>query len=384
MISHYAHLDFESVKLSKYSSAAIIATFVFMPEKKTIMVAALHWGLGHATRCIPVVRELLERDFNVLLASDGAALMLLQKEFPQLEAIELPSYNIRYPKNRFFFKLKIILQLPRIIKVISLEKQIVAQLVAENKIHALISDNRFGVRNQKIPSVFITHQLNVLTGSTSFFSSKIHLRIIKRFDACWVPDRDDPVNNLSGKLGHLKKNILPVKYIGILSRMQKRDIPKTIDILILISGPEPQRTALEEMLKPLFKNSKKRVLMIRGIVEANQKNESFGSIEMVNYMTSMELEETINKSELVICRSGYSSIMDLTVLGKKVFFLPTPGQYEQEYLAKHLSKLGVAPFCQQKDFEVEALNKTMVYKGLKTLKPTKVDYTELFALFKGK
>lgn len=371
------------VKLRKYTSVAIIATFVFMPKKKTIMVAPLHWGLGHATRCIPIIRALLDQNFNVLLASDGAALILLQKEFPQLEAIELPSYNISYPKNQIFFKWNMLLQLPRIKKTIASEKRIVAQLVSEDKIHGIISDNRFGVRNNKITSVYITHQLKVLTGNTSFLSSKMHQRIIKKFDVCWVPDTDELIMNLSGKLGHLEKNVLPVKYIGFLSRMKTQEIPKTIDILILISGPEPQRTALEVMLKFLFKNSKKRILMIRGVIEADQKWESFGSIEIVNYMIGAELEETINKSEVVICRSGYTSIMDLTVLEKKAFFIPTPGQYEQEYLAKHLNKLEVVPFCNQKNFELEELNKIAVYKGLKTLTPSEVDFSELFALFKS-
>ncbi len=347
------------------------------------MVAPLHWGLGHATRCIPIIRALLDHNYHVLLASDGAALMLLQKEFPQLEAIELPSYNISYPKIRILFKWKMLLQIPKVKKIIASEKRIVAQLVSEDKIQGIISDNRFGVRNNKIPSVFITHQLNVLSGNTSFFSSKVHQRIIKKFNICWVPDTNEVIKNLSGKLGHPTKNDLAVNYIGVLSRMKKQEVSKTIDILILISGPEPQRTALEEMLKPLFEKSKKRVIMIRGVVEENQKWETLGSIELVNYMTSSELEETINKSEIVICRSGYTTIMDLTVLEKKVFFIPTPGQYEQEYLAKHLKKLGVAPFCKQNNFKLEELDKVAVYKGLSTLTSSEVNYSELFAPFKS-
>lgn len=366
----------------KYPSVAIIATFVFMPNKKTIMVAPLHWGLGHATRCIPIIRELLAHNFSVLLASDGAALMLLQKEFPELEAIKLPSYNIKYPKNGIFFKWKMFVQFPKIQKTIASEREIVEQLVSENKIQGIISDNRFGVRSEKIPSVFITHQLNVLTGSTSFFSSKVHQKIISKFDVCWVPDVDDFSSNLSGRLGHLEKDIFPVKYIGILSRIKKQELAKKIAILILISGPEPQRSVFEKMLKSVFQNSNKRVLMIRGVVEAEQKWESFGSIEIVNYMASLELEETINKSEVVICRSGYTTIMDLTILGKKAFFIPTPGQYEQEYLANRLDSLGIVPSCKQKDFKLEKLNRIGSYQGLQTLAQHPIDFAELFDLFK--
>ncbi|WP_310994085.1 glycosyltransferase [Aequorivita marina] len=355
-----------------------------MPKPKTVLVAPLHWGLGHATRCIPIIRALQTQGFKVLLASDGAALHLLRKEFPLLETVELPSYNITYPKNGNLFKWKILLQVSQIRKTIASEEKIVERLVSENKIQGIISDNRFGVHNKRIPSVYITHQLNVLTGSTTFFSSKMHQRIIRKFDRCWVPDTEDSHNNLSGKLGHVTKSDLPIKYIDILSRMEKRKIPQSISILILISGPEPQRTALEETLKPLFKNSEKRVVMVQGKVEANQKWTTFGNIEIVNYMTSPELEETLNKTELVICRSGYTTIMDLTMLGKKAFFIPTPGQYEQEYLAVYLEKLGLAPYAKQQELQLDDLDKLTAYKGLGSVGTKPVDFSELFTLFKGK
>tara|TARA_R110002012_G_scaffold70712_1_gene182009 strand:+ start:136079 stop:137200 length:1122 start_codon:yes stop_codon:yes gene_type:complete len=372
------------VKLRKYNAAAIIATFVFMPKKKTILVAPLHWGLGHATRCIPLIRALTEHNFNVLLASDGAALVLLQKEFPDLEAVELPPYNITYPKKGSHFKWKILLKFPQIKKTLNAEKKLVDQLVKDGKIQGIISDNRFGVRNSNVPSVFITHQLNVLTGSTSFFTSKMHQKIIKKFDACWVPDVDDVVMNLSGKLGHLKKEPFPIKYIGVLSRMEKKELPKTIDVLLLLSGPEPQRSMFEEKLKNVFKRSGKKILLVRGLVEKTQKWGRFENIEMVNFMQSEELEETINKSEIIVSRSGYTTIMDLTILEKKAFLVPTPGQYEQEYLAKRLKSLGIAPSCKQEKFKLKKLNKVAVYKGLKTLSQESVNYSDLFSLFEGK
>ncbi|MBK5212583.1 MAG: glycosyltransferase [Flavobacteriaceae bacterium] len=354
-----------------------------MPKKKTVLVAPLHWGLGHAARCIPIIRALLEHNFNVLLASDGSALLLLQKEFPELESLELPSYNITYPEKGSHFKWKMLLKLPQIQRTISAEKKIVKQLVAEGKIHGIISDNRFGVRNVSIPSVFMTHQLNVLTGSTSYFSSKIHQKIIKKFDSCWVPDSDDVVLNLSGKLGHLKQKTFPVEYIGILSRMKKKEVLITIDILILISGPEPQRTLFEDKMKETFKETEKNILMVCGVVEKEQKWQDFENIKTVNYMASEELESTINKSEIVISRSGYTTIMDLSMLEKKAFFIPTPGQYEQEYLAKRLKNLKIVPSCTQEKFNLENLNKVAFYKGLKTVSQKPVNFSELFSLFQG-
>lgn len=354
-----------------------------MPKKKTIMVAPLHWGLGHATRCIPIIRALLYHDFNVLLASDGAALLLLQKEFPHLAYVELPSYNISYSKKGNQLKWKLLLKLPHIQKTINAEHTILNEIVSKGEIDGIISDSRFGIRNKAVPSVFITHQLNVLTGKTSYFSSKMHQRIIKKFDVCWVPDVEDEAINLSGKLGHLKTKLFPVKYIGILSRMVKKEIPKTIEILAILSGPEPQRSILEEKLKDTFLNSDKEILIVQGIVEAEQKWQQLKGITLVNFMQSEDLETTINKSNLIISRSGYTTIMDLTVLEKKVFFIPTPGQGEQEYLAERLKNLRLVPYCKQSEFTLKKLSQVFDYKGLKSLGSNSINYSELFSLFQG-
>ncbi len=354
-----------------------------MSNKKTILVSPLYWGLGHATRCIPIIQELLKHNYNVLVASDGAALLLLQKEFPELKTIELPSYNITYPKKGSHFKWSILLKLPQIKKTMEAEKKLVKQLVKNKEIHGIISDNRFGVRNKKVPSVFITHQLNVLTGSTSVLSSKMHQEIIKKFDACWVPDVADTLLNLSGKLGHIETEAFTIKHIGVLSRMKKVELPKKTDILLLLSGPEPQRTMFEDKLKAAFKESDKSILMVRGVVEAQQKWEEYGSIKTVNFMQSKALETAINETEFVISRPGYTTVMDLAMLEKKAFFVPTPGQYEQEYLAKRLKNLGVVPSCKQEKFELSKLSEVPLYKGLKAFTQEAVDYSELFSLFQG-
>ena len=236
-------------------------------------MAPLHWGLGHATRCIPIIKALLKNGYNVLLASDGAALILLRKEFPNLPYVALPSYNITYPKKGAFFKVKLLLKAPFIQKIITSEKKVVEKLVAENKIQGIISDNRWGVRNKKVPSVIITHQLNVLSGNTSVISSKMHQNLLRKFDACWVPDLEGSIN-VSGKLGHFKDVLsapFPVTYIGLLSRMEKKELPIEYDVLCLLSGPEPQRTALEEKLLSVFKDSEKKVLLVQGIVEEEKR-----------------------------------------------------------------------------------------------------------------
>ena len=353
-----------------------------LQQKKTLLVAPLNWGLGHATRCIPVIQAALDFNYDVIIASDGAALHLLQKEFPKLVTIELPSYNITYPKKGKIFKWKMLLKLPSIRKVMDAEKLVVEKLVVAGTIDGIISDNRFGVRNKNVPSVFITHQLNVLSGSTSYFSSKAHQKLIKKFDECWVPDVSDEIN-LSGKLGHVQRTKLRLKYMGVLSRMQKETLTKKYDILGLISGPEPQRSILEAKLIAVFKGTNKKVLLVRGVVEDEQRQSKLDNITLVNFMPSKLLERAINESEIVVSRSGYTTIMDLAMMEKKAFFIPTPGQYEQNYLAKRLKLLGIAPYCSQEEFSIKNLEQVASYRGLQKFKD-KNSFKDLFVLFEGK
>lgn len=273
------------------------------------------------------------------------------------------------------------LKLPHIKQTITAEKSLVKQLVKEDKIHGIISDNRMGVLSKKIPSVFMTHQLNVLSGNTSYFSSKLHQKVIKNFRECWVPDLAGPIN-LSGKLGHLAETDLPIKYIGPLSRMSKKNIPKKFDVLCILSGPEPQRTILEEKLLAIFTNSEKKVALLQGKVQEKKTVQVVRNITIYNYLGTEGVETLLNQSELVISRSGYTTIMDLALLNKPAFFIPTPGQYEQKYLAKKLKQEGIAPSCKQENFTEKKLEKVFLYRGLGGFLPRE-DYSDLFGLFEG-
>lgn len=350
-------------------------------KKKRILVAPLNWGLGHATRSIPVIKALIDEGFQPIIASDGAALTLLQKEFPKLSSIELPSYNISYAKNGKFLKLKLLTDSPRVLKAIKREKKTVKNIVETHKIAGIISDNRLGVYNKNIPSVFITHQLNVLSGATTWLSTKIHEKFIKRFDTCWVPDADGDVN-LSGKLGHTDTFEIETKYIGPLSRLNKMNLKTVYDIMVLLSGPEPQRSLLEEKLLLELKNYEGKVVLVKGMMDREQTIQVKGNFIIYNFMTSGLLEKTINESALIICRSGYTTVMDLAKLNKKTFFIPTPGQFEQEYLANRLMHLGFVPSCKQKDFSIEKLKDINYYKGLTSI-DFKTDFKALFSLFHG-
>ena len=352
-----------------------------MELKKRILVAPLNWGLGHTTRCIPIINALLENNFEPILASDGDALGLLKIEFPNLKTIELPSYNIRYPKNGKNFKLKLIMDSPKWLRAIKAEKKYVKNLIDKEAIDGIISDNRLGVYNKNVPSVFVSHQLNVLSGSTSWFSSKIHQKIIKKFDECWVPDiKNEP--NLSGKLGHLKSSSLNIKYIGPISRLNKIECKIIYELMVLLSGPEPQRTFLENKLLNDLKGYNGDVLFVKGVIDDVQTIVKKGNITIYNFMKSDELEQAINQSDIILSRSGYTTIMDLSKLEKKAFFIPTPGQFEQEYLAKRLEESGLVPSCNQENFNIEMLNRADKYNGLSFFN-YEVNYQKLFGLFKS-
>lgn len=350
--------------------------------KKRILVAPLNWGLGHATRCIPIINALLAHGFEPVIASDGVALALLQKEFPRLSSVELPAYNITYAKNGKFFKLKLLTDSPKLLKAIKAEKRAIKQIVENNHISGIISDNRLGVYSKKVPSVFITHQLNVLSGNTTWLSTKIHKKFIKKFDACWIPDVEATIN-LSGKLGHPDTFEIPTTYIGPLSRFKKQYAKIVNDIMVLLSGPEPQRTLLETKLLSELKNYSGKVVFVNGVMEKEQTIQIISNITIYNFMTSNLLEKTINESALVISRSGYTTVMDLAKLNKKAFFIPTPGQFEQEYLATRLTELNLVPSCSQQVFTLDKLNGLDDFNGLKSF-DYEPDFKELFSLFERK
>ena len=349
--------------------------------EKKILIAPLNWGLGHATRCIPIINALINKGFEPIICSDGIALHLLQKEFPKLKSFELPSYEIHYTKNGSLLKYRLLLDSPKIINAVKKEKKLIEEIIENENIKGIISDNRFGARSNKIPSVYITHQINVLSGSTSFLTSKLHQNIIAKFDECWIPDyKNEP--NLAGNLSHLKDIGFPIKFIGPLSRFEDKDSlqkvlkdNKKFDVMVLLSGPEPQRGMLEKKLLFELKLYRKKVLFVRGVFSDKNISVKNQNIEMVNFMMQKDLQKDILESKMILTRSGYSTIMDLEKLNSKVFFIPTPGQYEQEYLAKYLKQQNISSYALQKDFKLSLLDNCEKYSGFsfKRLPNTKVD-----------
>lgn len=327
-----------------------------LSEKPRILVAPLDWGLGHTTRCVPIIKELLDQGCDVLLAGNDKQAVLLNKEFPELQLIHLDGYNIRYSRKAWSLPFRILFQVPLLLKKIKQENEWLNKIINEYKINAIISDNRYGMYHPSIPCVFLTHQLRIKTNAGKWienFIQKKNYDYINRFEECWIPDNEHN-NSLAGKLSHpLKNPSADTHYIGVLTRMQKIDIPVVKNhLLIIISGPEPQRTIFENIIIKQITHYPGTATIVRGLPENNNLIPSTNTIAFYNHLPSHELNEEMCKADLVIGRSGYSTIMDLAKLGKKSILIPTPGQTEQEYLAKYLYKKRMAIYFSQKKFDL--------------------------------
>ncbi|MGZ8536739.1 MAG: glycosyltransferase [Flavisolibacter sp.] len=324
--------------------------------KPNILIAPLDWGLGHATRCIPIINSLLSKGAGVILAGEGKTRNLLEKEFPELPFIHLEGYNITYSDNKWTLPFVLASQIPKIISAIQNEQEWLYEITAKYKIDGIISDNRYGLYHHEIPCIFITHQLLIKTGwgsITDLLLQEQNYGYVNKFTECWVPDNLNPPN-YAGELSH-PKNLpeIPLKYIGPLSRFNDSSTQNEIHILIILSGPEPQRTKLEEMLLDQLQNYKGAIVFIRGLPGEDSKLDVPAHISVFNHLPAQILEEKINQASYVISRCGYSTVMDLSVLKKKSILIPTPGQTEQEYLAEELLKNNFALCVEQQKFKLK-------------------------------
>lgn len=339
-----------------------------------VLVAPLDWGLGHATRCIPVIAALLQRGCRVTVGGSGDGLMIIRKSFPSLMYIELSPYRPRYSSSSTQVW-TLLVQIARFAWTIMSEHRQVKRAIRMYGIDLVISDNRFGCWSSAADCIFITHQLDIIMPPGLRWASslvrKINYAFVKKYTCCWVPDWPGE-DNLTGVLSHsLKAKRLKPMYIGPLSRMQRLtdETSKDYDVLVILSGPEPQRTHFEEiMLKVLSTLSKsKRVCLVRGkqqVPPLEVKN-----MMVIDFPDTQQLNALITRSHLIISRSGYSTIMDLCATGGKAVFVPTPGQTEQEYLATLLEKRGIAFFMEQDHVDLDvALRESKRYEGFDNIR----------------
>lgn len=314
-----------------------------MAKKKIrVLLAPLDWGLGHTTRCFPLLTALSQLDAEILIACNSVQKKVFQSSFPHLSYIPLEGYNIQYGRTRWGTIFRIIRQIPRIFAHIKRENRWLEALMTEEPVDLIISDNRFGLFHGKIHCIFLTHQLKIRSGLgplTDYLLQRINYRFINRFSACWVPDTAGS-NNLAGELAHPQRlPAVPVFYLGPLSRFQPVIPGKDrIPLLILLSGPEPQRSLLEKMLLPQLGDMGMPCTVLRGLPGEAEIPLAAANIRIFNHADTAQLNEWLVAAEWVCCRSGYTSIMDLMMLRKKCILIPTPGQAEQEYLGRRMQQ----------------------------------------------
>jgi UDP-N-acetylglucosamine:LPS N-acetylglucosamine transferase len=340
-------------------------------KKHLALIAPLDWGLGHTIRCIPIIRELIEQGFEVVIACNSEQRIVLSAEFAKLHFVNLTGYNVSYGRSRLSTILRIILQVPKILIAIKREQGQLKRILAQFTPNIIISDNRYGVFSSSIYSVFITHQLNILSGAGKHCDNLLRSATYKhigRFAECWVPDFESGFT-LGGRLSHpISKPPFKVSYIGPLSRLHRcipspdRTSSQTTSrtpvpaILAILSGPEPQRSALEKLLFHQLVSFNTEAIIVRGLPSETLKPVSApntsSKIRIIDFADSHELNRLICAADIVICRSGYTSVMDLFKLRKKAILIPTPGQTEQEYLGLFLAKAGFAVVADQNNFKI--------------------------------
>lgn len=357
-----------------------------------VLVCPLNWGLGHASRCVPLIRAFLDAGCRVVVAAEGFPLRFLQQVFDREVAYEeLTGVQITYPSGHHMV-FRMLRLLPTLMHSIWAEHRRIRRLVRAKGASIVVSDNRYGLFTRGAKSILITHQLfflmppawRLLQGPVR---SLIHW-FVRRFDDCWVPD-EPGANNLSGRLSH-ERSLSGVRFIGPLSRFYgipekayRNPLPRDFQqgfYLVMLSGPEPQRSMLEHLMREAFAGLNLPVVFVRGRpgVSAAQTKAppqtdcTKANICSLNHAADEELAYLISRARLIVCRPGYSSIMDLSAFGKKALVIPTPGQTEQEYLGHYMAGKGWVHCTPQDDIRLqEQLGLAESLAGIPRLTPRK-------------
>jgi len=324
-----------------------------------ILIAALDWGMGHISRCIPIIKQLREEGHMVTIAGNLTQQQIINQEFTNLDWLDLPGYEVRFPAASGMIAL--IPQFPRIRAKIRAENAWLIGQIATKNWDVIISDNRFGFYHPSVLSIFITHQLAPRSGFGPFadwVAQNVNYRLINHFDCCWVPDfGGEP--NLAAELSHPRKlPAIPVHYIGPLSRFEKNNADSKVNpdsLLVMLSGPEPQRTEFEALMlqESLRCGLPITLLLAKPGASPKLSPDQIKFIEAIPHLPTVELEKKLSQANWVISRTGYSTLMDLFALEKKAILIPTPGQPEQEYLAEIVGANHWGLVVKQKEFRLD-------------------------------
>jgi hypothetical protein len=311
-----------------------------------ILICPLEWGLGHATRMIPLARKLKEMSHNVIIGSGEEHLSLFRTELPGISYISFPGFKPGYSRvlPQYIY---LLFKIPVLLYHVFIEHWKLSRVITENNIDIIISDNRFGLWSRKITSVYVTHMPLIPFPKQVKFLEYIgvflHRQIIKKYSLCFIPDLPGDLN-LTGRLSHGIRLPDNVRYIGILSKFIAAGQSLNMDPVkfqhntVILSGPEPQREILKQKLVTLLINKEPRTVFFEGKPIKGGEIERKGNITFYSHLPAFRMKEIIESSDCIISRSGYTTIMELVSLNCTALIIPTPGQTEQEYLAYYLSE----------------------------------------------
>lgn len=302
----------------------------------------MDWGLGHAARSVPLIKELCTKN-DVLIVCGPSAYGFLQKELPDLEIIKIDDWRIRYPKHKINF-FTILGWIPVILRNSIHEHRFVKRIIRSRGIDCIVSDNRYGLLYKGLECYIITHQVYPKMprgfGFLENLGGWMFKKYLSRFNKVLIPDFERG-DNLSGSLA-ADRNLPPEKFvrIGILSRFNYSQAGTPafhqIPVLVLMSGQENQRTVLENKIIAALDGLALNVLFVRGVGESRPTINNTKNITFRNLLSGNELRDALMAAELIVCRAGYSTLCDVVALKKRAVIIPTPGQTEQEYLAERL------------------------------------------------
>lgn len=291
-------------------------------QNKRILISVLNWGMGHVSRSIGIIYQLIKQENTVIIACDDSQKKIFSEYFPELQFISHEGYPFQFD-GKGNFRWDLTKRLSKLKTRLTEERKQVTSYVGQHNIDVVLSDHRYGFLSKDVPSVFITHQVNLPVKWYEKIVDSFHKRLMSSFRFIWVLDFDD--SRLAGRLSQVDKNDKCI-HIGPYSRFMLYDkvISKSATQLLVASGP---------------------IIYAQLFVDNQLDKQSAVNLKVIaptDVVVPREFERVANNwhsqdqaflvAQKIISRPGYSTIMDAHFLECETEFYPTPGQEEQIYL----------------------------------------------------
>lgn len=333
-----------------------------MEKTPTILICPLEWGLGHAGRMAALAKLLQIRGCRLIIGSGKEHQAFFRNHLPGVGFIDFPGFRPRY-SSVFPQYLALLAQLPLLLFHIVSEHMKLKSLLRKHPFDIVISDNRFGLWNRKVRTVYVTHQLSIPFPRPFRFLEPLgaifHRFFIRRYDLCLIPDLPGQ-ENLSGRLSHGVRLPSNAVFAGMMSRFPVDDNsrPEPVEeeyYTLILSGPEPQRSLFRKKVTEALQKRPPKLVILEGRPLENPEASDPANTISHSDLSDTGMQKTIRGSAGIICRPGYTTLMELVSLGCGALLVPTPGQTEQEYLADYLSGKGWFTSVSQKDLDKDSL-----------------------------